>query len=69
MLLSVINKCHYCVDHQFAEFKRLPANDVRADVIKPALQSDTFNDAPLSGAQKEVMVYAKNLTTATPLLS
>ena len=69
MLFKVINECHYCVDHHYAEFKRLLANEVRADAIKAALQSDTFNEAPLSGAQKELMVYGKNLTTATLLLS
>ncbi len=69
LLVSVINECHYCVDHHFAGLKRLLENDVMAYAINAATQSHKFKEAPFKDATKERMVYAKKLTTAPASLS
>lgn len=69
VLVSVINECHYCVDHHFAGLKRLLADDERADAIKEAIQYDKVNEAPLTEAQKVAIGYAKKLTIEPASLS
>ena len=55
--------------YHFAGLKRLLADDEKADAIKAAIQSNKFNEAPLTDAQKGAMRYAKKLTTTPASLT
>jgi len=59
--VSHLNNCDYCVQHHFAGFKRLLADDVRSDrfikLVKSDALEDFFDTKYLKGA-----LYAKQLT-------
>ena len=60
--VSSLNECGYCVEHHFAGMKRLLADDPRSDAIRAAIEAGTPDAAPLDGAQKLAMDYARVLT-------
>ena len=59
--VSYLNKCDYCFDHHYAGFKRLYADDAKAEIFKEAVINDNLevflDDNYLAGCQ-----YAKTLT-------
>lgn len=60
--VSSLNDCAYCVTHHFAGLKRLLQDDARADAILVAIQQGDPDLAPLEPAQKQAMIYARQLT-------
>lgn len=59
--VSLLNNCSYCVDHHFKGLKRLLNDDVKAELIKKKLITnsyETFFDKDYS----LVLRYAENLT-------
>lgn len=60
--VSSLNECAYCVDHHFAGMKRLLADDTRAEAIRLAIEARDIDAAPLDGAQKQALRYARALT-------
>jgi len=59
--VSNLNECDYCVQHHFSGFKRLLADDSRAEQFRQAVANDDmvvfFSDKELAGS-----LYARKLT-------
>ena len=67
--VSLLNQCHYCVDHHFAGLSRLLADEERAAQIRSALQDGDLA-AAFSGRELAGLLYAGKLTTsATELVA
>lgn len=66
--VSSLNNCSYCVEHHFAGMKRLLADDARADGLRAVIEARDIDAAPLDGAQKAAMRYARVLTEAPSTL-
>lgn len=60
--VSMLNGCHYCVEHHFAGLKRLLADDSRADALRAALENDEIAGSNLDRAQQAALTYARALT-------
>ena len=60
-LVSLLNKCDYCVQHHFHGLKRLLQNDEEADKILAALQSGYYAKH-FNGKEYAGLRYAKELT-------
>ncbi len=60
-LVSLLNKCDYCVDHHFHGLKRLLADDMRAQNILEALKSGYYAKE-FDGKLYAGLRYAKELT-------
>ena len=41
---SMLNKCHYCVEHHFTGMKSLIKDDTRAKEIREALENDSWSE-------------------------
>lgn len=67
--VSLLNECHYCIDHHYAGLQRLIGDDKRSAQIRAAL--DEKNPAAaFDGKELAGLVYAEKLTTtATSLTS
>ena len=59
--VSHINRCSYCVEHHFTGMKRLLGDDGRADAMRAAIESGSF-DAAFDTGQRAALVYARKLT-------
>jgi uncharacterized peroxidase-related enzyme len=59
--VSLLNGCHYCVEHHFAGLRRLLGDDARAGAIRAALESGGFGDV-FSADQAAALAYAEVLT-------
>jgi uncharacterized peroxidase-related enzyme len=58
---SMLNRCSYCVEHHFSGFKKLTANDAKADCQRKALESGVWD--PEFGSQTQAMLrYCESLT-------
>ena len=60
-LVSIINKCDYCVQHHYQGMKRLMQNDEKAEKIYQALQSGYYAKE-FDGKYYAGLRYAKELT-------
>lgn len=60
--VSLLNNCHYCVDHHFAGLMRLVGAE-RANSMRAAIESGQFADVFNSG-QVAALRYAEALTRA-----
>ena len=58
--VSLLNQCHYCVDHHFTGMQRLLNNDSQAADIKAQLISETWTS--LEPRQQSALAYSKQLT-------
>ncbi len=58
--VSMLNKCHYCVDHHFTGMTRLIGDKQKADQIKSELISREYNN--LNKQQIKALEYASILT-------
>ena len=59
--VSLINNCNYCVDHHFEGLKRLLNDDVKAEVIKKKLITNSY-ETIFDKDYSLVLRYAENLT-------
>jgi len=66
--VSLLNQCHYCVEHHFAGLSRLLSDDERAAEIRRALE-DGNPAAAFSGRELAGLAYAGRLTTGAAGLS
>ncbi len=58
---SYLNQCEYCYLHHFQGMKRFLKNDLKAESIKHAIETDTLEQV-LSYKEKLLFDYAKKLT-------
>ncbi|MDH3612322.1 MAG: peroxidase-related enzyme [Gammaproteobacteria bacterium] len=66
--VSLLNQCHYCVNHHFAGLSRLLADDERAAEIRHAFE-DRNPAAAFSGRELAGLKYAERLTKGASDLS
>jgi len=59
--VSMLNICHYCVDHHFQGMAKLVADEARSAAIREALDSERF-DGAFSEREAEALEYARSLT-------
>jgi len=59
--VSLLNNCHYCVDHHFTGLKRLLNDDVKAEVIKKKLITNSY-ETLFDKDYSLVLRYSENLT-------
>jgi uncharacterized peroxidase-related enzyme len=59
--VSLLNNCHYCVEHHFAGMARLLGDPVRSDAIRQALKGRR-PEAAFAGAELAGLNYAGKLT-------
>lgn len=67
--VSILNKCHYCIEHHFAGLKRLLADDARADALRTAFEAgdtDTLLTAGHIKARELAALEYAALLTANP---
>ncbi len=67
--VSLLNNCHYCVDHHFSGLMRLLNDDARSKEIRNALDAGDIDSGPFDAAQKAALTYAKTLTQAPDKVS
>lgn len=65
--VSLLNKCHYCVDHHFSGMSRLIGDQEKSDAIKQELKSGIHY--VLDEQQIIALDYAKTLTIAPSSLN
>jgi uncharacterized peroxidase-related enzyme len=61
VLVSHLNACHYCVEHHFSGMKRLLNGEDKADTMRKALETETF-EAAFETPQCAALQYAAKLT-------
>ena len=59
--VSLLNKCSYCVDHHYKGLQRLLNDNIKAEVIKKRLITNSY-DAFFDKDYSLVLRYAENLT-------
>ena len=59
--VSLLNECTYCVEHHFAGLRTLLGDDVRAQAIRNALETNTL-DAVFDERERAALRYAETLT-------
>jgi len=59
--VSLLNACHYCVEHHFTGLTRLLADPARAAAIRTALESGSW-DGVFEAREAAALTYAKALT-------
>lgn len=62
--VSLLNNCHYCVDHHFSGLVRLLDDNERSQAIRAALDANDIEEGPFDSAQKAALAYAQKLTQA-----
>lgn len=58
---SMLNKCHYCIEHHYQGMARLLTDDDRASAMRNALQAREPAKA-FNKKETEALLYAKKLT-------
>jgi uncharacterized peroxidase-related enzyme len=61
ILVSLINRCAYCVEHHFAGLRRLLNDDARAYAVRRALEEQAF-DGVFDAKEQSALKYAAKLT-------
>ena len=59
--VSLLNGCAYCLDHHFHGLRRLLRDDIRANAIRRALETEALSEA-FDDREAEILRYAKQLT-------
>ena len=59
--VSLINKCDYCIEHNYAGMRRLLNDDERSSEIRTALEAEDLEQA-FSGRELAALRYAAALT-------
>ena len=59
--VSLLNRCHYCIEHHFEGLRRLLDDDTRAAAIRRALESNDYATM-LEPRQAAALDYARKLT-------
>lgn len=58
--VSILNECHYCVEHHFSGMSRLIGDKVKADDLKSEMMKNEY--LILNSKQVSALEYAKELT-------
>lgn len=65
--VSILNECHYCIEHHFQGLRRLVADDERSDAMRKSLEAkDTtalVSAGHISPKEQAALDYAARLTT------
>jgi len=59
--VSILNECHYCVEHHFGGLSRLVGDQAKADQMRSALERGE-PEAALSNKEVAACAYARKLT-------
>ena len=59
--VSLLNNCNYCVDHHFEGLKRLLDDDIKAELIKTKLITNSY-ETIFDKDYSLILRYAENLT-------
>jgi len=59
--VSMLNQCHYCVEHHYLGFKRLINDDALAERTRSAMENSKLDDV-YDSRQVTLFHYAKKLT-------
>lgn len=59
--VSILNQCHYCIEHHFQGYKRLIKDDERALKVRAALETNQLGGT-FSDAEQAMFEYARLLT-------
>lgn len=59
--VSILNECHYCVEHHFGGLSRLVGDQAKADQMRSALEKGE-PEAALSNKEVAACIYARKLT-------
>jgi uncharacterized peroxidase-related enzyme len=65
---SMLNKCHYCIEHHFIGMKHLLKDDALADSIRKALESENWTDL-FEAKEIAALDYAGKLTQSPTTVS
>lgn len=65
--VSLLNTCHYCVDHHFQGMKRLVDDPAHSEAVREALESEQFRGA-FTVKESAALRYARMLTKSAHLL-
>jgi uncharacterized peroxidase-related enzyme len=62
--VSILNNCAYCIDHHFAELRRLLGDDARADALRAAFDARAPETARNHLTERDIaaLTYAALLT-------
>lgn len=61
VLVSMLNKCDYCVEHHFSGLKRLLNNEQKSGKIRTCLETQSF-DHLFENKEVLALIYASKLT-------
>lgn len=59
--VSLLNECHYCVEHHFAGLRRLLRDDQKADAMRAALEAGSLEET-FQPREIAILHYAEKLT-------
>jgi uncharacterized peroxidase-related enzyme len=65
---SILNQCHYCIEHHYTGMTRLLNDAARADEIRTALESNAWTDV-FDTRQAAALKYARMLTDSPAEIS
>ncbi len=68
VLVSLLNKCAYCVEHHYAGLSRLIGDQARADEIRAALENQRF-DRAFNTQEVVALNYVRTLTKDPSLVT
>jgi uncharacterized peroxidase-related enzyme len=60
---SIVNKCHYCIEHHFQGMQRVLEDEARAQALRMALLSGQFSPE-FNDKEAAALAYARKLTEA-----
>lgn len=63
VFVSILNECHYCIEHHFSGLTRLLKDESKAEEIKRSLENKTRTDF-LTEQFSNGLLYAEKLTLA-----
>ncbi len=61
VFVSMLNDCHYCIEHHFLGLKRLLNDDEKSDKLRIALENKKYSSI-LDSKFSEGLIYAEKLT-------
>jgi len=59
--VSILNQCHYCIEHHFQGYMRLIQNDVKANEVRECMENETLSKV-FSDHELILFQYVKMLT-------
>ena len=67
--VSLLNDCHYCVEHHYAGLRRLLGNENKSDAIRSALEHEDISNEIFKSREQAALEYARDLTRSPAQLT